>query len=95
MAFIQERLRLIRAKMPEAFNTQVRGNVEVRRLPPRKSRVLRRVRRLRLNRRNHPRQVLDQSEMGFEHTKYDLPSLTHHEAIPGHVWQGEYAIRCP
>ena len=34
MAFIQERLAIIRAKMPQAFNTLVRGNVEVRRLPP-------------------------------------------------------------
>ena len=32
---------------------------------------------------------------GFEHTRYDLPSLTHHEAIPGHVWQGEYANKLP
>jgi uncharacterized protein (DUF885 family) len=24
-----------------------------------------------------------------------LPSLTYHEAIPGHVWQGEYTFRLP
>jgi uncharacterized protein (DUF885 family) len=24
-----------------------------------------------------------------------LPTLTHHEAIPGHVWQGEYANKLP
>ena len=24
-----------------------------------------------------------------------MPSLTHHEAIPGHVWQGEYANKLP
>jgi len=29
------------------------------------------------------------------HRKYDLPTLVHHEAIPGHVWQGEYANRLP
>ena len=29
------------------------------------------------------------------HTKFDLPDLTHHEAIPGHVWQGEYANKLP
>src|SRR5690606_39701835 len=34
MAFIQDRLAKIRAKMPQAFHTLVRGNVEVRRLPP-------------------------------------------------------------
>jgi uncharacterized protein (DUF885 family) len=32
---------------------------------------------------------------GFDHTRYDLPTLTHHEAIPGHVWQGEYANKLP
>ena len=34
MAFIQERLRIIRAQLPQVFNTLVRGNLEVRRLPP-------------------------------------------------------------
>jgi uncharacterized protein (DUF885 family) len=29
------------------------------------------------------------------HSRIDLPSLTYHEAIPGHVWQGEYTHRLP
>ena len=29
------------------------------------------------------------------HSKYSLPDLTHHEAIPGHVWQGEYSNQLP
>ena len=29
------------------------------------------------------------------HRKYSLPDLTAHEAIPGHVWQGEYANKLP
>ena len=29
------------------------------------------------------------------HRKYDLPDLAHHEAIPGHVWQGEYSNQLP
>ncbi len=29
------------------------------------------------------------------HTKIDLPSLTYHEAIPGHAWEGEYSLRLP
>ena len=96
MAFIQERLRLIRAKMPEAFNTQVRGNVEVRRLPPEEEpgapgayggsgSIDGTI----------PGKFWINLKPGFEHTKYDLPSLTHHEAIPGHVWQGEYANKLP
>ena len=96
MAFIQERLSKIRAKMPQAFNTQVRGNVEVRRLPPEEEpgapgayggagSIDGTV----------PGKFWINLKPGFEHTRYDLPSLTHHEAIPGHVWQGEYANKLP
>jgi uncharacterized protein (DUF885 family) len=96
MAFIQERLALIRAKMPEAFATPVRGNVEVRRLPPEEEpgapgayggagSIDGSI----------PGKFWINLKPGFEHTRYDLPSLTHHEAIPGHVWQGEYANRLP
>ena len=29
------------------------------------------------------------------HSKYSLPDLAAHEAIPGHIWQGEYANKMP
>jgi len=29
------------------------------------------------------------------HSRYSLPDLAYHEAIPGHVWQGEYAQTLP
>ena len=96
MAFIQERLGMIRAKMPAAFHTLVKGNVEVRRLPPEEEpgapgayggagSIDGSV----------PGKFWINLKPGFEHTRYDLPSLTHHEAIPGHVWQGEYANKLP
>jgi uncharacterized protein (DUF885 family) len=96
MAFIQERLAKIRAKMPQAFNTQVQGNVLVRRLPPEEEpgapgayggagSIDGSI----------PGKFWINLKPGFEHTRYDLPSLTHHEAIPGHVWQGEYANKLP
>ena len=96
MAFIQERLRIIRAKMPDAFNTLVRGNVEVRRLPPEEEpgapgayggagSIDGTI----------PGKFWINLKPGFEHTRYDLPSLTHHEAIPGHVWEGEYSNKLP
>jgi uncharacterized protein (DUF885 family) len=28
-------------------------------------------------------------------TSYNLPTLTYHESIPGHVWQGEYTFKLP
>jgi len=96
LAFIQDRLRIIRAQLPRAFNTLVKGNVEVRRLPPEEE-------------PGAPSAYggagsIDGSIPGKFwinlrttdlHTKYDLADLTHHEAIPGHVWQGEYANKLP
>ncbi|GAA4006954.1 DUF885 domain-containing protein [Sphingomonas humi] len=96
LAFIQERLRLVRAKLPEMFNTLVPANLEVRRLPPEEE-------------PGAPGAYggggsidgtipgkfwinLRTTEL---HTKFDLPDLTHHEAIPGHVWQGSFARKLP
>ncbi len=96
MAFIQERIQIIRAKMPRAFRTLVRGNLEVKRLPPEEE-------------PGAPGAYggagsIDGSIPGKFwinlrttdlHRKYDLPDLAHHEAIPGHVWQGEYSNQLP
>jgi uncharacterized protein (DUF885 family) len=96
MAFIQERLTIIRAQLPRAFKTLVRGNLEVKRLPPEEE-------------PGAPGAYggagsIDGSIPGKFwinlrttdlHRKYDLPDLTHHEAIPGHVWQGEYSNQLP
>jgi len=96
MAFIEERVRIIRTKLPQMFNTLVKGNLEVRRLPPEEE-------------PGAPGAYggagsIDGSIPGKFwinlrttdlHTKFDLPDLTHHEAIPGHVWQGEYANKLP
>jgi uncharacterized protein (DUF885 family) len=96
MAFIQERVRIIRTKLPQMFNTLVKGNLEVRRLPPEEE-------------PGAPGAYggagsIDGTIPGkfwinlhttSLHNKFDLPDLTHHEAIPGHVWQGEYANKLP
>jgi uncharacterized protein (DUF885 family) len=92
MAFIQDWLAKIRKEMPRAFRTLVRGNLEVKRLPPEEE-------------PGAPGAYggagsIDGSIPGKFwinmrttdlHSKYSLPDLTFHEAIPGHVWQGEYA----
>ena len=96
MAFIQERLELIRAQLPRAFNTMVKGNLEVRRLPPAEE-------------PGAPGAYGGAGSIDGKipgkfwinllttdlHRKYDLPDLAAHEAIPGHVWQGEYANKLP
>jgi uncharacterized protein (DUF885 family) len=96
MAFIQERLKIIRAQLPRAFNTLVRGNLEVKRLPPEEEpgapgayggagSIDGKI----------PGKFWINLRTTDLHSKYSLPDLAHHEAIPGHVWQGEYANKLP
>ncbi|HET6564245.1 MAG TPA: DUF885 domain-containing protein, partial [Xanthomonadales bacterium] len=96
MAFIQEQLKWIKAQMPRAFNTLVDPNMEVKRLPPEEE-------------PGAPGAYggagsLDGTIPGrfwinlhttSLHSKYSLADLTFHEAIPGHIWQGEYAHNQP
>jgi uncharacterized protein (DUF885 family) len=96
MAFIEERIADIRTRLPRAFNTLVRGYLEVVRISPDVE-------------DGAPGAyggagTIDGSEPGHFwinlrtpalHTKFDLADLTYHEAIPGHVWQGEYTFRQP
>lgn len=96
MAFIQERLRIIRAKLPQAFQTLVRGNLEVKRMPPEEEPGAPAA-------YGGPGSIDGTIPGKFWinlrtpdlHSRYSLPDLAHHEAIPGHVWQGEYAQQLP
>ena len=95
-AFIDERLKWIRAQMPRAFNTVVNPNMEVKRLPPEEE-------------PGAPAAYggagsVDGSIPGRFwinlrdtklHSKYSLGDLTFHESIPGHIWEGEYSRRMP
>jgi uncharacterized protein (DUF885 family) len=96
MALVQNRLIDIRARMPRAFNTLAPGNVEVRRIPL-------------VEEAGAPgayggpgsidgkvpgRMWINLRTTGIW-TRYSLPTLVYHEAIPGHVWQGEYSYRLP
>ncbi len=96
MDFIAERLEWIRGQMPRAFNTLVDPNMEVRRIPPAeelgapgayggagsKDGTI-------------PGRFWINLRTTDLHRKYDLADLTYHEAIPGHVWEGEYSNRLP
>ncbi len=96
MAFINERLAWIRAQMPRAFNTVVDPNLEVRRLPPEEEpgapaayggagSIDGKI----------PGRMWINLRTTDLHSKYSLPDLSFHEAIPGHVWQGEYTHEMP
>jgi uncharacterized protein (DUF885 family) len=96
MAFIDERLEWIKAQMPRAFNTLVDPNMEVRRLPPEEEPGAPGAYggagsidgtipgRYWINLRT--------TEL---HSKYSLADLSFHEAIPGHIWEGEYSRSMP
>ena len=91
IAFINSRLEWIRAQMPRAFNTVVKPNMEVRRLPPEEEpgapgayggagSIDGKI----------PGRFWINLRTTDLHSKYSLADLTFHEAIPGHIWQGEY-----
>jgi uncharacterized protein (DUF885 family) len=96
MAFINDRLDWIRAQMPRAFNTVVDPNMEVKRLPPEEEpgapgayggagSIDGKI----------PGRFWINLRTTDLHSKYSLADLTFHEAIPGHIWQGEYTHEMP
>lgn len=96
MAFISERLAWIKAQMPRAFNTVVNPNMEVKRLPPEEEpgapaayggagSIDGKI----------PGKFWINLRTTELHSKYSLADLAFHEAIPGHIWQGEYTHEMP
>ncbi len=96
IALMQDKITAMRAKLPQAFRTLVKGNLEIRRLPPAEE-------------AGAPGAYggagsidgtipgkiwLNLGDTG-RHSRFSLPTLAFHEGIPGHVWQGEYANRLP
>jgi uncharacterized protein (DUF885 family) len=96
MAFIEDKLAWIKAQMPRAFNTVVDPNMEVKRLPPEEEpgapgayggagSIDGKI----------PGRFWINLRTTKLHSKYSLADLTFHEAIPGHIWQGEYTHAQP
>jgi uncharacterized protein (DUF885 family) len=96
LKFLNARITDIRGRMPQAFNTLVKGNVEVRRLPPEEEPGA-------PGAYGGPGSIDGTVPGKFWinlrstslHTRFSLPDLAYHEAIPGHVWQGEYTFKLP
>ena len=96
MAFIHKRLDWINAQLPRAFNTLVHPNMEVKRMSPEQEpgapsayggagSIDGKI----------PGRFWINLRTTDLHRKYDLPDLTFHESIPGHIWQGEYTHNEP
>ena len=96
IALMQSKIAFIRTKLPQAFRRLVPGNLEIRRLPPAEEAGA-------PNAYGGPGSI-DGTIPGkiwlnlgdtARHTRFSVATLGFHEGIPGHVWQGEYAIRLP
>ncbi|HET6942789.1 MAG TPA: DUF885 domain-containing protein [Sphingomicrobium sp.] len=95
-AYIAQSIAKIRTVLPRAFNTLVPGHLEVRRMSPEQEpgapgayggagSIDGKI----------PGKFWINLRTTDLHSKYSLPDLAAHEAIPGHVWQGEYANKLP
>lgn len=96
LAYVNERTADIRRRMPQAFATLVPGNLVIKRVPPEIE-------------AGAPggyasAGTIDGSVPGNYYInlrdtaiwpRYGLPTLTYHEGIPGHIWQGEYTFKLP
>ncbi len=96
MAFLNARVADMRTRLPRAFNTLVRGNFEIKRMAPE-------VEPGAPGAYGGPGSIdgkvpgkfwINMLRMGV-FTTYNTPTLTYHESLPGHVWQGEYTFKLP
>jgi len=96
LAYVNERLADIRTRLPRAFATLGPGNLQVKRVPPA-------IENGAPDGYAGPG-TIDGSQPGLYYInlrdtsiwpKYALPTLSYHEGIPGHVWQGEYTYKLP
>jgi len=96
MSFLAERVSDMRARLPRAFGTLVPGNFEIKRMAPE-------VEPGAPGAYGGPGSIDGKVPGKFWinlrttnlWTTYSLPTLTYHESLPGHVWQGEYAFKLP
>jgi uncharacterized protein (DUF885 family) len=96
LAYLEERVSDMRGRLPRAFSTLVPGNFEIKRMAPE-------VEPGAPGAYGGPGTMDGKVPGKFWinlhtlaiWTTYNLPTLTYHESIPGHVWQGEYAFKLP
>ena len=96
LAYVNGRLKDIRTRLPRAFATLAPGHLVVKRVPPS-------IENGAPDGYAGPG-TIDGSEPGIYYInlrdtsiwpRYALPTLSYHEGIPGHVWQGEYTYKLP
>ena len=96
LAYLQEIVADIRTRLPRAFATLAPGYFEIKRMAPE-------IEPGAPGAYGGPGSIDGKKPGTFWinlgttalWTSYSLPTLTFHESLPGHVWQGEYAFRLP
>ena len=96
MALLEDRVADIRKRLPRTFATLVPGNFEIKRMAPE-------VEPGAPGAYGGPGSIDGKVSGKFWINlrttdlwrRYSLPTLTYHESLPGHVWQGEYAFKLP
>jgi uncharacterized protein (DUF885 family) len=96
MAYLNARVADMRTRLPRAFATLVPGNFEIKRMAPE-------VEPGAPSAYGGPGSIdgkvpgkfwINMHQMSV-FTTYNTPTLTYHESLPGHVWQGEYTFKLP
>jgi len=96
LVYVNGRVADIRTRLPRAFATLAPGNLLVKRVPPA-------IEKGAPDGYAGPG-TIDGSQPGLYYInlrdtsiwpRYALPTLSYHEGIPGHVWQGEYSYKLP
>ncbi len=96
MEYLNGRITDIRKRLPRAFATLVPGNMEIKRMAPE-------VEPGAPGAYGGPGTIDGKVPGKFwinlgtmdNWTTYNLATLSYHESIPGHVWQGEYTFKLP
>src|SRR4051812_15398094 len=96
MKFLADRVADMRTRLPRAFATLVPGFFEIKRMQPE-------VEPGAPGAYGGPGTIDGKVSGKFwinmhtmsVFTTYNTPTLTYHESIPGHVWQGEYTFKLP
>ncbi|MDF2603696.1 DUF885 family protein [Sphingomonas sp.] len=96
LAYLNTVVDRLRPRLPQAFGKLVRGNLVIKRVPPA-------IENGAPNGYAGPG-ALDGSTPGIYYInlrdtanwpRFELATLTFHEGIPGHIWQGEYTFDLP
>ena len=86
----------VRGRLPRAFATLVPGNLIIKRVPPEiEAGAPGGYASAGSIDGSVPGQYYINLRDTAEWPRFSLPTLTYHEGIPGHVWQGEYANKMP